>query len=92
MLVTDPEQIMIEYGKRKAYRGWATGGIIAVLILFPAFIDFVPVWLTILLSVGVVAGSIAFHVSVWRCPACNSALGRDWDYTFCPHCSARLHL
>ena len=42
-----------------------------------------------LLVVGLV-GVVIFRFVNWRCPSCDSCLGRRWKGSFCSHCGARL--
>ena len=37
-----------------------------------------------------VLGVLAFSFKNWRCPACNSYLGRSLSPRFCPKCGAQL--
>ncbi len=39
---------------------------------------------------AIVVGMLIFSFSNWRCPACNSYLGKSWFIRFCPRCGAGL--
>lgn len=88
--LVESEKVITEYGKRKRLRGWAVF-VAAILVIFLVSLDLRSPWIAGLLGGGLVMGAWFFDRLVWRCPACNTPLGRDRDYQFCPHCSVRLH-
>ena len=46
----------------------------------------VPLWILI----GFIAFALVYSLKNWRCPACNSYLGRDIGPSFCPKCGVRF--
>jgi hypothetical protein len=41
-------------------------------------------------AVAVLIGAVAYAFRNWRCPACDSYLGRTLNPRFCPKCGAEL--
>jgi hypothetical protein len=93
----DPETLKREFARRRA-RQWGVGGILLLgLIGIQGYIlasapethrvegGLLP-YIILLLIIGIVV----FSFLNWRCPACGSYLGSQYNPRVCHHCGASL--
>ncbi len=94
----DQEQIQEEFKKRRMRQRLLLlpiAGMVGLLLWTKAnpaatTIMGLPVNMVIGVTVAFVVGAVVFSLVNWRCPACNSYLGKGLSPNFCPKCGADL--
>lgn len=89
----DDEEVMLRF-QRKKRRRVAALVLLAVAILggYPLLARLPSQTYAAVLVFSALASFGLFVWIDWRCPFCEEPLGREWHYTFCPHCGTRLSL
>lgn len=90
------EHIFHEFSRRRT-RSIVAGvvmiiGLLALVTLSEAELsDNALTWLVLGVVIALLAGAGYYHWRVWRCPSCETGLGRDgWSPQYCKQCGTRL--
>ena len=85
-------RIREEFATRRKRQLIATIPILALLIGFALVGERAENTAYPFIMIGVVLVMLIFSLRNWRCPACDSYLGRGWNPKFCSKCGAQLRL
>lgn len=85
------EEILLEYAKRQEIRRHILVGLVGgeFLLFFVGNNWVLPYWLLVGLFILIGAIGLFFLWRYWRCPACDTPLGRELG-AHCPDCGTRL--
>jgi hypothetical protein len=96
--IVQPEQkfVIEEFGRRRA-RQLALGYVIIPLALIAVWLEHhaqanpFGSLLFLAMATPVIVMALLFSLKNWRCPACNTYLGKRANPSACPKCGVRLH-
>lgn len=92
----DNQVVFEKYRKRKRLKNILIICMVLLLIfgkLAANDLDQVPALIGNMLPAGIIIITILFVVLlmfIWRCPQCNSYLGREMSLNYCPKCGVKL--
>lgn len=85
-----PEDIREEFRRRRTRQLLIAAPVLIVVLLFAVFEEQVDSSILPVLFFILILGALGFSLWNWRCPSCNSYLGRSMSPRFCPKCGEQL--
>jgi hypothetical protein len=90
----EPQLIVEEFARRKARqkRLWLPVTLVSIAAIWMRHrpVGSALVTLFFLVAIPIVFGALAVTYRNWRCPACNTHLGKRANPETCPSCGAKL--